>query len=201
MQREKEAALKKILELERDLNAKQKLEMEIEELKGKLEVMKHLGDDAAVQNKIKEMNGELEEKIEEMKSVEELYQTLLSKERQSNDELQEARKELIQGLGKLLVSSRAHIGIKRMGEIDPKTFKEACKERYPEDAEFKALELCSLWQEKLKDSDWYPFKVIMVGEDHHKVCRNGPFRDVLCFSLSIVLVLQKRYILMLLGNH
>ena len=34
--------------------------MEIEELKGKLQVMKHLGDedDAAVQNKIKEMNDE-----------------------------------------------------------------------------------------------------------------------------------------------
>lgn len=166
--REKEAALKKILELERDLNAKQKLEMEIEELKGKLEVMKHLGDDAAVQNKIKEMNAELDEKIDEMKSVEDLYQTLVSKERQSNDELQEARKELIQGLSELLVSNRAHIGIKRMGEIDPKTFQEACKQKYPDDAEFKALELCSLWQEKLKNSDWYPFKVVMVGEDNHK---------------------------------
>ena len=95
MQREKEEALKKILDLERDLNAKQKLEMEIEELRGKLEGMKHLGDDAAVQKKIKEMTEELNEKVEEMKSVEDLYQTLVTKERQSNDELQEARKELI----------------------------------------------------------------------------------------------------------
>ena len=79
MQREKEEALKKILDLERDLNAKQKLEMEIEELRGKLEVMKHLGDDAAVQKKIKEMTEELNEKGEEMKSVEDLYQTLGTK--------------------------------------------------------------------------------------------------------------------------
>lgn len=95
MQREKEEALKKILDLERDLNAKQKLQMEIEELKGKVRVMEYMGDDAAVQKQIQDMNEELNEKIEEMKSMESLYQTLITKERQSNDELQEARKELI----------------------------------------------------------------------------------------------------------
>lgn len=97
LQKEKQEALTKILQLERQLDAKQKLEMEIEELKGKLQVMKHLGDedDAAVQNKIKEMNEELDQKVDEMGSLEDLNQTLIVKERQSNDELQEARKELI----------------------------------------------------------------------------------------------------------
>jgi len=40
--------------------------MEIEELKGKLQVMKHLWDedDTTLQKKIKEMNDELQEKIE-----------------------------------------------------------------------------------------------------------------------------------------
>jgi len=96
-QREKEEAYNKILLLEKQLDAKQKLEMEIEELKGKLQVMKHLGeeDDTAVQKKIKEMNDELQEKIENLESVETMNQTLIVKERQSNDELQEARKELI----------------------------------------------------------------------------------------------------------
>ncbi|KAK1413112.1 hypothetical protein QVD17_34879 [Tagetes erecta] len=95
--REKEEALKKVAELERQLDAKQKLEMEIEELKGKLQVMKHLGDedDTAVQEQIKKVSGELEAKMEEMDGVEEMNQTLVVKERQSNDELQEARKELI----------------------------------------------------------------------------------------------------------
>ena len=53
--RKKEETLKKIIQLEKQLNAKQKLEMEIEELKGKLQVMKHLADedDAVVQKKIK----------------------------------------------------------------------------------------------------------------------------------------------------
>lgn len=90
-------ALDKILKLETQLNAKQKVEMEIEELKGKLEVMKHLGDqdDDAVQKKMEVMKQELGEKIEELEALESLNQTLMIKERQSNDELQEARKELI----------------------------------------------------------------------------------------------------------
>lgn len=97
VQREKEEALKKVLELERNLDEKQKLEMEIEELKGKLEVMKHMGgdDDAAVQQKINQMNELLLEKKENLDGLEDLNQQLLAKERQSNDELQEARKELI----------------------------------------------------------------------------------------------------------
>lgn len=71
--------------------------MEIEDLKGKLEVMKHLGDedDAAVQKKVKEITDELAQKIEDLADLEEVNQVLIVKERQSNDELQEARKELI----------------------------------------------------------------------------------------------------------
>ncbi|CAN4088537.1 unnamed protein product [Withania somnifera] len=166
-EREKEEALKKILELERDIDAKQKLEMEIAELKGKLEVMKHLGgnDDAAVQKKIKEMNEELKDKMEEMDSMESLNQTLLAKERQSNDELQDARRTLKEGLLEVLSSARALIGIKRMGEIDSKAFQNALKQRFPnQEAEIKAIELLSLWQEKIKDPDWHPFKTIMVDE-------------------------------------
>ncbi|KAG6383202.1 hypothetical protein SASPL_157051 [Salvia splendens] len=122
--REKEEALKKFLELERNLDEKQKLEMEIEELKGKLE-------------------------------------QLLAKERQSNDELQEARKELIAGLTDMLSSNRVNIGIKRVGELDEKGFKNACKQRYPpEEADIKAVELCSLLQEKLKNPEWHPFRVV-----------------------------------------
>ncbi|KAK1413122.1 hypothetical protein QVD17_34889 [Tagetes erecta] len=160
--REKEEALKKVLELERQLDAKQKLEMEIEELKGKLQVMKHLGDedDTAVQEQIKKMNGELEAKMEEMDGVEEMNQTLVVKERQSNDELQEARKELIKGLQDMS-SGRTNIGVKRMGEIDTKAFQDACKEKFSSDeADVKAIELCTLWQDKFKNPEWHPLKVV-----------------------------------------
>ncbi|XP_057775900.1 factor of DNA methylation 4-like isoform X2 [Salvia miltiorrhiza] len=138
MQREKEEALKKVVELERNLDEKQKLEMEIKELQLSLEVNQmNLGD------------------------LEDINQLLFSKERQSNDELHEARKELIAGLTDMLSSSRVNIGIKRMGELDVKVFKNACRQRYPpEEAEMKAAELCSLWVEKLKDPEWYPFRVV-----------------------------------------
>ena len=73
------------------------MQLEIAELKGKLEVMKHLGDedDEAVQRKMKEMNEELNQKIEDMNHLETMNQTLMIRERQSNDELQEARNVLI----------------------------------------------------------------------------------------------------------
>ncbi|KAL5160456.1 Factor of DNA methylation 1 [Glycine soja] len=165
--REKEEAYNKILQLEKQLDAKQKLEMEIEELKGKLQVMKHLGDedDAAVQNKIKEMNDELQEKVDNLENMEAMNQTLIVKERQSNDELQEARKELIKGLDDMLNAPRTKIGLKRMGELDQKVFVNNCKKRFPlEEAGTKGVELCSLWQENVKNSAWHPFKVVTVDD-------------------------------------
>ncbi|MED6111236.1 hypothetical protein PIB30_050737 [Stylosanthes scabra] len=60
-------------------------------------------------------------------------------------------------------SSRTNIGINKMGELDEKVFLNVCKKRFPhqEEAPTKAMELCSLWQENLKDSNWHPFKVII----------------------------------------
>ncbi|KAE9584516.1 hypothetical protein Lal_00021747 [Lupinus albus] len=165
--REKEEALQKIIQLEKQLDAKQKLEMEIEELKGKLQVMKHLGDedDAAVQNKMKEMNDELLEKQENLESTEHINNTLITKERQSNDELQKARKELIEGLSELLNGPRTNIGLKRMGELDNKVFLDACKRKFPlEEAGTKGAVLCSLWQENVKNSAWHPFKVVKLDD-------------------------------------
>ncbi|XP_073124137.1 factor of DNA methylation 1-like isoform X2 [Henckelia pumila] len=182
LEEHKEEAFKKILELERNLDEKQKLEMEIQELKGKLEVMEHLRgeDDAGAQQKIDEMKEQLEEKIEDLFDREELNQQLLAKERESNDELQEARKELIAGLIDLLSSNRVSIGIKRMGELDEKPFKTACKARFsPDKADIKAAELCSMWQESMKESDWYPFQIIkdekgdpklLLKEDDERLC-------------------------------
>ncbi|KAI6689829.1 hypothetical protein NL676_026657 [Syzygium grande] len=86
-------ALSKILDLEEQLDRKQKLEMEIEELKGKVEVMKHHEDqdDEAVKKKMKEINDELKEKENELTNLEDLNSALISEECQSNDEMQEAR--------------------------------------------------------------------------------------------------------------
>lgn len=163
-QREKEEALNKVIQLEKQLDAKQKLEMEIAELKGKLEVMKHLGDDddAAVKRKMEEMTSELEEKVESLSDIESLNRILITRERESNDELVEARKVLIASLQDVLQSSRTHIGIKRMGEIDEKAFINVCKKRFGANGPLKAAELCTLWQENLKDQTWFPFKVLEI---------------------------------------
>lgn len=175
-QREKEEALKDILKLERELDEKQKLEMEIAELKGKIQVMKHLGneDDEAIQSKMKEMQEELEEKEDHRTHMETLNQTLLIKERQSNDELQEARKSLIKGLEEILSGPRTNISVKRMGEIDVKVFQQKCKERFSGDeADIKALEMCSLWQENMKNSEWHPYKIVAVeGSSEHQEILN-----------------------------
>lgn len=98
MQREKEEYHKRVLELERNLAEEQKLGMEIKALKGQLEVMEHLrgDDDAAAQQKINELKELLREKEEDLEGLGDMNTQLFSRERQINDELQEARKVLIE---------------------------------------------------------------------------------------------------------
>lgn len=53
-----------------------------------------------------------------------------------------------------------------MGELDEKPFLAACKKRYGTadgEAEIKAAEFCSEWQENLKDANWHPFKIVTRG--------------------------------------
>lgn len=97
LQIEKEKLHKKIIELEKKLDAKQALELEIERMKGALQVMKHMGEDEdlEVKSKMDTIRQELKEKEEELEVLEDLNQALIVKERKTNDELQEARKELI----------------------------------------------------------------------------------------------------------
>ncbi|KAJ0794939.1 putative XS domain-containing protein [Helianthus annuus] len=111
-------------------------------------------------------------KVEEMGDLEDMIQTLVVKERESNDELQEARKELIKvfkGM-KGMFSGHTNIGVKRMGEIDSKPFLDACKVKYgSEEAQIKASELCSMWQEELKNPAWHPVDVVAIDGAHEDV--------------------------------
>lgn len=97
MQEEKKEAFNKILQLEKQLALKHKMELEIQQIRSNIQVMKHMDDeeDQSLKKKMKEMDDELKEKVEDMEALEELNQTLIVKERRTNDELQEARKELI----------------------------------------------------------------------------------------------------------
>jgi len=66
-----------------------------------------------------------------------------------------------QGIKEL--ASRGNIRLKRMGELDTRPFLKAIQKRYKkEEVEERASELCSLWEEHLKNPNWHPFKVIMA---------------------------------------
>lgn len=161
--KQKEDLHKRIIQLEKQLDAKQALELEIERLRGTLNVMKHMGDDddLEVLKKVEDIHKDLREKLGELDYLETLNQALVVQERKSNDELQDARKELINGLKEL--SKTVHIGVKRMGELENKPFYEAMKRKYNEiEAEDRASELCSLWEEYLRDPNWHPFRVVTV---------------------------------------
>lgn len=170
--RQKEQLHNRIIQLQKQLDAKQALELEIETLTGSLKVMKHMEDedDAEILKKVDVLLSDLREKEGNLEDIEALNQALIVKERNSNDELQEARKELITVLKDITGSSKAHIGVKRMGELDSEPFLEAMKLIYnEEDAEEKTLELCCLWEEYLKDPDWHPFRVIEVEGKHQEI--------------------------------
>lgn len=76
-----------------ELDEKEKTHMKYQDLQEEVLVLKQ--DREAHQSKMKEMQEELEEKDEKINDLEALNQTLLVKERRSNDELQESRKESI----------------------------------------------------------------------------------------------------------
>jgi predicted nuclease with TOPRIM domain len=96
LQKAKEKLHKKIHELERGLDAKQALELEIEQLRGAMQVMNRIGEtDLEEKKKLEAIKMDLQEKEEELEGVEDLQQTLVIQERKTNDELQDARKKLI----------------------------------------------------------------------------------------------------------
>ncbi|KAE8714821.1 Protein INVOLVED IN DE NOVO 2 [Hibiscus syriacus] len=165
-QRQKEELHKRIIQLEKQLDKKQALELEI--LRGSLDAIRPMRDEDDVVLIIMEASlKELKEKERELEDLEALNQSLIVSERKSNNDLQEARKEVINGLKE--ISSHGNIGVKRLGELDSKLFLQAMKRRYSEElAEERASEMCSLWEEYLKNPDWHPFKRIKLEGDEYQ---------------------------------
>ncbi|XP_065859433.1 factor of DNA methylation 4-like [Euphorbia lathyris] len=162
-EREKEQLRQKILELQKNLDARQKLELEIEGLKGELEVTKHMQEqEEEMKKRMDQIENVLKEKEEQLDELVSLNQTLMVKHRMDNDQLQDAHKELISYLSENSCgNTRDAIVVKKMGELDNRPFLAAAKRKFsPEHAEIKAAELCSLWDEYLRDPNWYPFKII-----------------------------------------
>jgi hypothetical protein len=60
-----------------------------------------------------------------------------------------------------------------MGELNDKPFRDVCLQKFSaEEWDVKCVELCSLWQEQIKKSDWYPFKKIII-EGTLQVCNQS----------------------------
>ncbi|XP_066373005.1 factor of DNA methylation 1-like isoform X2 [Miscanthus floridulus] len=160
-EQEKEEVMKMLYDLEMQLASKQKLELEREQLRGNLEVRKHMGEeDAKSKEMLDKLHEELKEKDEEMESIDSINQALIIKQRRTNDELEEAKKELITDLVKMS-SVRSILGVKRMGELDDKAFLASCKEKTTDEEELATL--CSKWEDEIRQPEWHPFKVIDVG--------------------------------------
>ncbi|CAA3005157.1 INVOLVED IN DE NOVO 2 [Olea europaea subsp. europaea] len=168
--KQKENLHRKIIQLEKQLDAEQAVKLEIEQLRGKLNVMRHVEGEGNLEvlKKVDSLHTSLREKEGELEDLLALNQTLIVQERNSNDELQDARKELINGLKEF--STNGQIGVKRMGELNSKPFHEAIKRKYDEvEADERTTELCSLWEEYLRDSEWHPIKVVEI-KGKHQVC-------------------------------
>ncbi|KAK3161367.1 hypothetical protein QOZ80_1BG0076210 [Eleusine coracana subsp. coracana] len=129
-----------------------------------LEVIKLMphGEESESKNKIDELNKELRAKEDKLDAMQSLMNVLTVKDKKSNDTLVQAREVLIDGFVELS-GGRAHIGIKRMGELDLKPFLNACQRSLSKcDAQVSAVTLCSEWQDQVKNTDWNPFKRVMV---------------------------------------
>ncbi|XP_021296141.1 factor of DNA methylation 1 [Herrania umbratica] len=120
---------------------------------------------------------ELEEKSEALLDLESRYNCLTVKQILTNQELQDARKESINGL-KDMLNSRTTLGVKRMGEINQNAFEVACSLKFPnEDWQEISAKLCSSWEQNVQDPKWHPFKRIpfrgnlqeIVDEDDEKL--------------------------------
>ncbi|XP_031112199.1 factor of DNA methylation 1-like [Ipomoea triloba] len=137
--REKELALEKVIVLQRELDGKQGLEMEIESLKRDINEMRQMNEerDLAAKIKLTSIEEELKDKQEELDYFNNINNEFIIKQRCDNDQLLDARKALINGLN----DARSNICVKRMGELDAKPFIRAAEQKYSkEEAPGKALD-------------------------------------------------------------
>ena len=96
-QKQKEELRKRIILLEKQLDVKQALELEIEQLRGNLNVMRHIKYEGGVEvlDEVDLILKAMREKERELGDLEAINHSLVVQERMRNDELQDARKELV----------------------------------------------------------------------------------------------------------
>ncbi|KAG6530458.1 hypothetical protein ZIOFF_012697 [Zingiber officinale] len=75
-----------------------------------------------------------------------------------------------------LLTGHTLIGIKRMGELDVKAFQNVARKKFKsEEADIKAAELCSSWQQEMKNPSWHPFKIVVTnGKEEEFLVEDDP---------------------------
>uniref|UniRef100_A0A0E0JE07 Factor of DNA methylation 1-5/IDN2 domain-containing protein n=1 Tax=Oryza punctata TaxID=4537 RepID=A0A0E0JE07_ORYPU len=166
------------IELAQKAEENESLKKQNKELEAKSEISSQKN---LLELEVTQLNDTIQLMKEDYEHMEVLVGILAEKERQINEELQQARRELVmvsihghdhhceQGLEDML-SGRTAIGIKRMGELEEKSFYDACKRKYGNgDYETKAAELVSSWQQEMGKPSWHPFKIVMVDGEEKEV--------------------------------
>lgn len=86
-----------------------------------------------------------------------------------------------------------------MGELDGKPFHAAAKRKFnPKEAAEKAVEICSLWEDYLRDPNWHPYKIIQKGHTA-EVCTL--FNYYYIYSLFLFFEISTHSIFICLGNN
>ncbi|KAD2805122.1 hypothetical protein E3N88_38499 [Mikania micrantha] len=163
-------------ELEQKTNELQKRESQLDNERASFYIEKEkiaqnpYESDYSMSVHINGLRDRLTEKEEELHDMDNLNQTLILREHMSNNELQAARKELINVLPQILESNTI-IGLKRMGEVAQKPFQDVCMQKFSaQDWELRSVELSSLWQDKVNNPNWHPFK---------QVVRDGKMQEII----------------------
>lgn len=82
-----------------------------------------------------------------------------------------------------MVQKSLAVGVKRLGDLDLKVFQVAANRSYleKEEANERAVELCSEWENYIGDPDWNPFKTITDMRGKNKVHVQLFFHWILLF--------------------
>lgn len=165
--REMETIHARRTQLEEQLEEREALVFLIQQLNRKLQAGEKLTDTVEDHMRVYSVTIHLNDELERLKaSWLDLYK-----------ELQENRQELIQGffLEDIPISG-CMVGIKRMGQLDERPFQVACKRKYrDDDPEGKVASLVSSWHAEIQKMSWHPFTTIQVdGEDKEVIDDDDP---------------------------